>query len=343
MSSSLVLLNAPSSTRPVPVRQKPLPPFEASDDQGLVHTTQPPDLVIPSWPDRHFWRGDIGGVTLKETPPFVPGANTTPPEMTMSFLLPWYSREWQDKILTAHAERGYTHFHLDLWNARKAGYTPEAFADLVDYVRSWGFFVSCWLTSNQDDRSQGWASVSWIIAPYLSVILDRPKPETFISMPGQELNNGCPPGPNGADSIISHVCAMANPVDSPVWLHFTEYYPGYPENVPPAQADMAMVQWIARWRGRVRGLAWQGDSGGSAGLMGAKLWDARRFWARAGFTDYPCVSAFELMASFQLYGKATEEYGCLRGLEMVYCTSDGSAPPVAGFGNGARLPNGDPL
>ncbi len=347
--------------RPAPQRQKPLPPWEASDDSGLVHTTQPPDLVIPSGPDRRFFRGGFGSTMLPQAVPLGMsradqitfaqsiGANTTPLEMSISFLLPYYRRFGTasvDVFLTAHAKRGYSHFLLDLHHCYAAGFSVSDVLALVAYVQSWGFFVSMWLTGTNDDRSRGWASVQGRVEPVLRGVLnDSGITERFISLPGEELNGGgCPPGPAGCDSIIAAVCALCNPSDVDVWLHFTSNYPGYPENAGPGEdPDAKMVQWIAQWRGRVRGLAWQSEPTQSAGLQGAKLWDARRFWARAGYIDYPCVAAFELTANEALYGRFTEEQACLRGLELLYCTSDGSAPPVAGVMDGLRLPNGDPL
>jgi hypothetical protein len=334
---------APGHWPPPP--RDPLPAFDTSDSYGFVHTTQPPDLVIPSGPDRRFFRGDLGGVMLPTAPPFVPGANTTPPEMVMSFLLPWYQQPWIDTILMAHAERGYTHFLLDFYHCRKAGLSLQQTLDLIAYVQSWGFFTPIWLTGSNDDRSHGWTSVQPIVEPLVRGLLNASSLTAgFIAFPGQELNTNCEPGPGKADAIIAAVCALCNPSDVDCWLHFSPNYPGYPMNPQPGQNfDVMMVEWIAQWRGRIRGLAWQGDGSQSAGLMGAKMWDARRFWARAGYTDYPCVVAFELMATDELYGHCTEAQGCLRGTEMVYCTSDGSAPPVAGYGNGARRADGSVL
>jgi len=357
-----------------PTLQKSLPPFDPSDDWGLVHTTQPPDLILPTSRTRDFMLFDLGGVMLPSAPPFVDGANTTPPEMTMSFLLPKYQQPWIDNILCAHATRSYPCFLLGRRQADDAGMSDAQFCDLIEYVQSWGFYVLVWLSSSRDNRSGGWNTIGGRINQFLDVLLARSQHtlDNIASLlPGQELNNGCPPGPGGADDIIANVCARVNPTGIPVDLHFTANYPGYPVNVPPDQADAEMVHWIAQWKGRVRGLFAQMDAynpvckiGGvdrpygdpscynaqhgaglqplsSAGYMGAKLWDIRRFWARAGYNT-PSIYSSELINDAQLYGKCSEEYGCLRGLEMLYCTSDGSCPPLMGTG-GCRLPDGRPL
>jgi hypothetical protein len=330
-SSELLLL---ANQRPSAVRQKPLPAFEASDPSGEVHTTAPPELVIPSKPKIDFFRGDLGGVMLKQTPPLVPGGNTTPLEMTMSFLLPWYPRLWQDVILRAHAERGYTHFLLDRWQADKAGLNDAQFVSLIAYVQSWGFFTPIWVTSANDDRSHGWQSVRARVLSFFSAI-PRAVAERCLFLPGEELNNGCPPGPDGADSIIASVCNFANVIGAPAWLHLTANYPDYPPN---PRTDASAVVWWQQWIGKLRGLCWQGNQNDSAGLQGARMYDARRILHRAN-PSFKLV-AFELLATNQLYGRATEEQGCLRGLEMVYCPQGETIQMVWGFGNGARYPDG---
>jgi hypothetical protein len=342
MSRLAVLSGAINSNRPPAVPQPPLPPFEASDTWGVVHTTPPPELQIPAGALKDFFRGDLGGVTLAIAPPYVPGANTTPPEMTMSFLLPWYERHWIDVILRAHAERGYTHFTLDRWQADRAGFSLSQFANLVAYVQSWGFYTPIWLSGANDDRTQGWRSVGPVISAALDALLTTPTvADNLIALPGEELNNGCPPGPEGADGIIFNVAGRCWHSGVPTWLHFTSNYPGYPPPPPDGNIDAALVTWWQQWEGLVAGLCWQGNQNDSAGLMGAKMYDSRRILHRAG--DFFKLVAFELLATNQLYGRATEEQGCLRSLEMLYCPQGETTQMVWGYGNGCRQPNGDAL
>lgn len=325
------------------MRQRPLPPFDADDPGGRVHTTPPPDLVIPVSYARNFWRGDLGGVMLPTAPPFVTGANTTPPEMTMSFLLPLYRRfglRVIDTFLTAHAERSYSHFHLDRWLWDAAGFSLQDAADLIDYLIAWGFYPSLWLCGSLDDRRGGWPLLQPIVEPVLRMLTaTSARAEKAIVLVGEELNNGCPPGADGVDSIIRGVCAWTTPAGVPTWLHFTSNYADYPVN---PRTDASAVVWWQQWIGLVQGLCWQADPSAPAGLMGAKLWDARRILARAD-PSFLTV-AFELRATEQLYGRCTEEQGCLTGLELLYCDNDGLGyPEVAGFGNGARYPDGSAI
>src|ERR1035437_4129238 len=189
-------LSAPSKG---PVQQPILPPFDINDPPGTggdVHTTKPPELVIPSGPDRNFWRGDIGGVMLPTAPPWVDGANSTPPEMTMSFLLPKYVRFGTpaiDSFLTAHAIRNHSHFHLDRGTAVNT-LGLQGTLDLIAYIQSWGFYTSFWLCGTGDDRSGGWPMLQPMIEPFLQALIAQGLADKAIALVGEELNTGCVPG-----------------------------------------------------------------------------------------------------------------------------------------------------
>lgn len=327
----------------------PLPPFEASDSSGLVHTTLPPELQVPSGPTREFVVGDAWGITLPVDPmsvPLVPGCNTTPRNMIMSYLLPWYRQngaEWViDSYLAEFARRYYSHLHFDRTNA-VAALGNDGGAAFVREMSERVPFVTLWASGSSDDRSRGWTSIGAAITNFLNALLAGANPDKFFVSPGEELNNGCPPGPAGADSIIQGVLNICSPLGIPTALHFTSYYPGYPENAPPDQFDAAMVAWLAKVRGwGVRQLWWQADPNASAGMQGAKLYDARRFWQRAGFA-YPAVAAFELVGEKQLYGQCDEPHGALRGWELMCCPAGTAIYPVAGTGGGIWCPDGRPF
>lgn len=353
-AASLLLLDGSSSgRRPTPVKQPPLPPWDQSDASGDVHTTQPPDLIIPKGYDRDFFRGDIVGRCLPVAPPPVPGDNGNyGKRMVMSYFLPYYSlpqyggTKQVDAILTSHAEANFSHFHLDRSNLDNAGLSLKQQMDLIAYVQSWGFFSSFWACGSGDARAGGWAQIGPTIAAFLNAVVAAGLAPKSVCLAGEELNNGCPPGPAGVDSILNGCAAICNPADLPLWAHFTENYPGYPEQALVDQCggnvDEACALWWQRFLGKVKGECWQADPDQSAGLQGAKLWDTRRILYRADPSFK--VAAFEVMATNQFNGRCTEEYGALRNLELVYCTSDGTAGPVAGGCNGfGRLPDGTPL
>ena len=328
------------SKRPPAKRQPPLPPFDHDDPGGRVATTLPPEQVIPAGPDRDWWRGDFGGVTTRETPPFIPGANTTPPNMWMTFLLHRYSRAWQDIFLKEYCERGYTHILLGAPDDRKDPAAIAAQVEFFKYVQSYyGLFTAYWATSTGDApqyKDKNWKGIREIIEPFLRALIAAGKPEKSIMIVGEELNSWNKPGPDGLDDIIANICAICNPVDLPVWLHFTSNHPSW------QPGGMTPTTWWQQWVGRVKGLCWQATSNDPAGSMAAHMWDARKYLGAAS-TQLKVV-AFELRASEQLFGHYTEEQGCLTGWEMICATRGGTNfPPVSGFMNGARRPGGEPI
>jgi hypothetical protein len=334
--------------RPPARRQPALPPFDQNDPGGLVHIVLPPEQQIPTAPDRDWWIGDAWGVTLEETPPFVPGANTTPREMIMSYLLPWYPRVWQDKILTAHAERGLTHFHLDRWNWQAAGLSDAQVVELFKYIQSWGFYTSWWATGSKDPRDQNWQGIKHLIEPFLRLLIAADEPEKSICVVGEELNSWNKPGADGLDDIIVNVAAICNPVDLPLWLHFANNVPAWPG---PGVTFVDWWRWLAQPFARnqsgqkVRGCCWQGTPTDPAGTMSAHLWDTRKYLAAAD-ADRLRVCAFELRGDEQLYGRCDEAHGALTAWEMICATRNApapNAPPVAGSMNGPRFPDGRPF
>lgn len=328
--------------RPLAKRQKPLPPFDENDPGGDVATTLPPEQHIPDGPDRDWWLGDAWGVTLDETPPYVPGANTTPREMTMSYQLHYYDRRWQDINLTAHAERNFSHFHLS-----GPGSTAEQRADptdagniqrtvdLFDYVQSWGFFTSYWEGwGNLRDRN--WSQVRHLVEPFLYALINANLASKSIIVLGKELDGYNAGGPD-LDGIIAAICAICNQADMPVWLHFNANKPGWPA---PGQD---IVEWWRQWAGRVKGICWQADPYEKTGTMAARFWDTRKYLGRAD--TRLLASAWELRGTAQLYGACTEECGALTAWELLCAPNkpDTHYPAVAGSMNGPRYPDGRPF
>jgi hypothetical protein len=326
-------------SRPPMQRQPSLLPFDGDDGGNQIHTTLPPEQIIPTKPDRDWWIGDAWGVTLTETPPLVPGCNTTPREMVMSYLLPRYPRVWQDKILTAHAERGYTHFLLDRATWQSAGYSDADAVDLFAYVQSWGFFTSYWATGSSDPRDQNWDGIKPLIAPFLRALIAAGLAEKSICILGEELNSWNRPGPSGLDDIIDGAANICDLNNIPLWLHFTSNVPGW-----PGKPGESVEDWWSEMAGGVRGCCWQSNAADSAALQSAHLWDTR--WRVAVGDPQLKVCAFELKGNEQLYGRCDETCGSRTAWELV-CATRGpqapNAPAVAGSMNGPRFGKGNPL
>ena len=333
------VLNIPvtcSFKRPAAKKQSPLPAFDPSDSGGVVHTTPPPELVIPPAPDNLFMRADFNGVNLNAArwggnPPMMQGANTTPITMLMSPMVILYPRKWQDAHLTESAERNYSHYIItgDGWNLTANGFnpTPAAIVTWASYVKSWGFKVVYWRSTPQ------------LGDPILQALVSAGVVDW--SIPGEEVDSKVTS--EQYDAILNDTLAItANGI--PVGAHFTANYPsGFPR-------DTFLTDW-SPYDGKVH-LCWQADNNDSAGTQGARLYYARQRvnLGLVGDGQYSnpapnCrVYAYETMASSQLMGRCTEEYGNLRSLELLYTTRvDSRIRPMAGFGNGCRYPDGTPI
>lgn len=340
-------INVNKSKRPSPIQHSALPNWDQSDNDGIVHTTPPPELVIPSKYDVMFMRGDFNGINLDVnrwgTPPYFIGANTTPVTMLMSPMLIMYSRKWQDAWFTESAERNYSHVVIASagWNFVANGFNLSI-SDIVNwanYVKSWGNYVVYWGNCQSND-------------PYLIALVDAHAID--FNVIGEEVNSKV--DPTTLEQIIDN---NLNIFSGPTGVHFTSNYPiSFP-------LDTYMPNW-GKYNGKVH-LCWQANQNDSAGKQGAMLYYARQRvnlgWQGEGNIN-PSFAAldsliflFETMASAQFnpnewnpkvpagessYGTCTEEYGCLRSLENLYCPNSGISQirPVAGSCNGLRYQNG---
>lgn len=304
----------------------------------------PPEQIIPPhFTDPAWLRADFNGVTLNldrwnpkaAAPlPFLAGANSTPRAMLMTPMLILYPRYWQDACLTEHAERGYDDFILapEPWNADANGFTPTPTTILAwcRYVQSWGFRVVVW----RGDPARG-------MDPMLMTLLDADVVSFYIH--GEEVDSKMT---SEAYERTLQVVDLSLNGQIPIGVHFTadgSRHMGYPIGFP---RDTFLNDW-SPYDGRVH-LCQQLDVDASAGLQGASMYYAR-LHVNGGVGDAAKgpgapnsrVIAFETMATAQLYGRCTEEQGCLRTWELLCGTRDNpKARPVSGFGNGGRSPEG---
>lgn len=354
-------------TRPAPTRHAPLPPFDTTDGEGnLVHTVLPPEQVIPEhFTDPAWLRADfsgvtlpgdysptqtddikrVGGVQMTSGPwtglfvPFLQGANTTPPTMIMTPMLSLYPRDVQDAVLTEHAERAYDDMVVapEVWNDVGNVTTDSSMLDWCQYVRSWGFRVVLW----RGDHKLG-------LDRRLLTLLDAGVVSFYVHGKEVDSNDTSEGYEASLQMIDAHIGGRL-----PIGVHFSDdedsssnhYGLGYPVGMP---RDTFLNDW-SPYDGRVH-CCLQLGSRISAGRQGAGMWYARQHVncgigdaARGPGAPNSRVIAFEVMATAQLYGEASEEVGCLRTHELLCGTRDNSkARPVSGFCNGGRQPNGDP-
>ena len=128
-----------------------------------------------------------------------------------------------------------------------------------------------------------------------------------------------------------------------VWHHFTSLYPSWQV---AGQTDIEFCQ--EQLSLGVKGLCWQAQcylNGNRragvipAAVMSAQFYDSRVRWAPG------LVSAFELLATAQLYGDASELVGRRYSWEMICATrASDKVPAVAGGCNGVgSYSDGTPL
>jgi hypothetical protein len=365
--------------RPLPVRQPTILPFDPDADGCEIHTALPPEAIIPNRYDINFVRHDAWGVTLTETPPgppAIPGSNTTPYEMIMAYQLPYYRNydlaygtHWVDTILVAHAERNLSHFLLDRRTWLDAGWSDAQAIDLMAYLVSWGFYVPFWamgtlswgarrLTLNEmqglhraglrvgeslkySAPTRGgivWSDIEAWAVPLMNGLITRQLADQIMWVVGEELNSYVEYGDDGLDDIVRHLCAMANPVGMPVVLHFTSNYPGcYGADTGNEITWYQKLVEMGLW-----GTFWQADHYDSAALMGAHLWDTRKYMA---VDNRLHCCAFELRGMPQLYGECDETGGARTGWEMLCTPVAPNVPTANGVAGGAaaRYPSGVPL
>lgn len=359
-----------SGLRPAPIPHGPITPFDpspASPSGNLVHTTLPPEQVIPPhFSDPKWLRADFNGVTLPGAYsgsiasggwtitsgrwqglviPYLAGANSTPPTMIMTPMLHGYPADVQHAVFTEHAERAYDDF---IWDVEGWNLPPLS----IDQALAWQATIQSW----------GFRSVLWRGNPPFSGPVD----DLFNQLAGAGLSayvHGEEADSKTSAEIYEQGIQLllgwlAKTRSLPVFAHFTaEPMPpagrgmGYPLGFP---RDTFLLDW-SKYDGLLH-LALQLNVAGDAGLQGSGTWYARRRLmgvgdgAQGSGAPHSVVCNFETTAFAQLAGACTESYGCLRDWECLCGTRDGTTspaglliPPPAGFGNGNRYPNGDPL
>lgn len=363
------------SSRPAPVQQAPLPPFDQNPDLpdqqypggNGVASTPPPEWTAqwPTTPDLLALRADFtgltipgnytptsipdilanGGVTLVDGPykgtfiPFLPGANATPPTMIMSAMLPLYPEAIQVIYFTEHCYRGYTHFIWDTvpWNG-----DPMTSAQAIAWdqkVRiTWGQF-----------------SYIWRGVPILNdtVVQDvRAAGGCDICGVGEEVDSKF-------DAVTYEEVILPDyfKLGCPLAAHFTAqaYTPQYPDvgawSYPLRfPRDTFLRNW-SLYDGKLH-LAQQVNQDAPAGLQSSLMYYAR-LHVNAGIGDAAQgpgapnsrIWMFENQASNQLQGRSTEGYGCLRSLEACWAPNGGNPKvrSMGGYGNGGRKPDGTAL
>jgi hypothetical protein len=292
---------------------------------------------MPPQRDILFFRADFNGVTLPGTwtpspggftvtsgrwnglfIPYINGANTTPPTMIMTPQLVLYPRKVQDAVLTEHAERNYDRI---IWSGtnpwENAPISIQQAKEWGNYIKSWGFWNCIW-KGIPDENDPDWSAL------VSAKLCD-------FAVFGEEVD-----GKVTAEQYLSSLRAVrAGALNGiPTGAHFTAGprggYPIDAERDTFLAGDDASGSW-SEFDGWLH-LCLQSNPNQSAGTQAACTVYARQ---RMSGAPNSRIILYETMATLQLYGQCTEEYGCLRSLEMLYAPGNGS-PAFGGSGNGLR-------
>jgi hypothetical protein len=328
-------------TDPVPtpmppaVARGPLPPFDRATtdpDTGAplpVHTrlTQ----SIPASGTRRWWRGNAWGVTVPGLPA-VPGGATGPAQnRVLTWFLDRWTPEWQDRILRAHAERGYDRFVLSWPDSRDgAGQSLDQYVETTRRVAAAGLLPVHMLLSKVFDGVNPDPS-------RLDPVIDALLAEDLIPLTsvGWELNlfNS----PEHLQRVIDHVDQrLADRSRNLLYVHFAPHYASWQPDRPGGNGGEF-------WRpniGKLTGLLYQCNPSWSVGMMQARINDVLVRLNAGGLWGLPVdfdVVVWETIATLQFENQADEDRGDLVGYETL-CAQ--GPLPVMGFGNGARYPDG---
>jgi hypothetical protein len=349
--------------------QSPLGPWDPPRDPTgeETHQVAPPELValiasLPPGGRRDVKIGDFAGLTLDPSwgdPPFISpvtgqdfGANSTPLNRIMSFLLPFYGRtKWLDIVLTENCWRSYSHIHFDHWNAQQAGLSDAQFAALMAYAQSWVGFTTFWGLVNRGDS---WAEAQSSLEPLLNEIIKLGPTvcERTTLIVGKELNTYT--SPDGLLDIVQHLSPICQGAGIAMDLHLTEDYDAWQGGTPGDQTQQQF--WQTMHALGVGCLDWQGipsENFGGVGAMGAHMYDARRLLGSVS-TDLT-VCAFEPgVETNELYNagnldyedqtKDWEQRARTIAWQLCCCPNGGTNyPAVAGTMAGWSYPDGRPI
>ena len=292
-------------------------------------------------------RANLWGVTVDGLPAIDGGASGASQKRMLSYLLDRYPLEWQTKGIKAHAERGYTHFWLSIPDSiRPGGLSIAQYCDMVKRVQDGGIpFVCHFLRSKDfDGRNPDPAKVYPVI--------DALQAMKGIPMACHAWEASLFYSPEHLRTTIDQDARRFPAIK---WaVHLQE---GYADFGPDGEGHGPQF-WKANLKVGVKTLLYQFRSSEShdnpawsAGMMQARGNDclvrlvAHGLWGLPETVDWV---PFELVG-VQLFNNlrdgdgriADEDSADLKGYETALCT-DGPMMP-AGFGNGARFPDGAPI
>lgn len=311
------LYSGGATSRPsVPVVPRaPLPPFDTLTYDPETGASLPVYTTLreapPITPEVGWWRGSAWAITLADLP-LVPGGATGPAQSrVLTYFLDRYGRSFEDKIIEAHLQRGYTHISLSPTDSFANGQSEDDYVAMAQRCKRAGLFVHHlmrskyypWPSPSKASKSKSKSRPT--MDPTLNRLRER-RP-TLSTKDAAEILKGHPPkaatfsanasgdmdGPNALIERLLDVGAMD--VETPAW----ESNYCSPEEVREMiDHDAALIgdrcrimihffphyiSWQANdesptdfWRanyGKVDGILYQCDPSWSAGMMAARATD----------------------------------------------------------------------
>jgi hypothetical protein len=297
-----------------------------------VHTTL--NGTIPPLSDTSYHRANLWGMTLSDLPQIPAGARGAAASRMLTYLFQQYARADQDRGLKRYGECGYRHWWLSWPDARSWGVTLEQYVDDTKRILDAGLEPCHFLRSKDfDGNNPDIAAVDHVVDALLAINGIRWAAHAWEA----SLFNS----PDHYRAMIDHDATRAPSVR---WcIHLQEQYADF----GPNGEGHGPAFWNANLAVGVKTLLYQYRTNWSAGMMQARGNDVSVRLIQGGLWGLPATVdwvAFEVIADRQFNNLslddgrlADEDTGDLRGYEMA-CTP-GPLPP-AGYGNGARRPDG---
>jgi len=345
-----------------PVSRAPLPPFH----QPVNYPTTLP-FHPPTQRDLAFYRGNFCGIRVLGAPA-VPGSNGDNPECVMACLLDNYPPEIQHAYLLQYAQDGYTHLQRSLGHALYYGHSLEDYIALSRVAREqYGLFCDHWLMGGgegadwtfkiPDQTVDYWRP---LLAPYIDALVVAGVMDCCCV--GWQLDQFNIPG----NVLIGIIAWMGQylPQSVPLYTHWVNealaWWADKGETWNDAFTGSTFVDNRFTWWWVMQPYLTGGHHQGSneMALNDPKQYQDRlcdtldpfggntskgnmgQSW-RGGVKPF-ALTAFEVTAQFQFNGACSEDQGDLAGYVLM-CTKSGTGLPIAGYGNGARMPNGKAL
>lgn len=353
-SELILLTGATSKPWPTPVPRAPLGPFPppVTYDHVLPFTPPPPRTL-------DFYRGNFCGLQIPGAP-LVPGGSS---DVMMACLLDNYPREWQDRFLLQYAQDGYSHLQRSIGHSIFYGHPIEEHIELSQRAQGdYGLFCDEWFLGAEAFNAFRQDVTYW--KPIMDPILDQLLGAGVVdhACVGWQLDQFNAPG-NTLIAIIKYFAERLPPT-CPLFTHWVNealaWWKTGGEVWTDQYGSVNVVDRFTWWfvmQPYLTGGHHQGDTTmarTNPQLYQDKMKDTLDPFSghlgkgnmgrshRGGMPKDFALTVFECTAQDQFDGRCSELEGDTVGY-ILTCTTSFNGKGMAGFGNGARMPDGGML